>query len=177
MPEESRGVSVTITPIDTERRFVLVQRSLADDTLAGYWAYPGGRAETSETVIGTIVRELSEEVGLTPTGRAFFVDAYDLGKRQGLHFAVEVTNTDVSLDEDLQDWRVLSFDDPTVSYVPRIPGLDNHLAYIQRRFRDYDLVSSVFDVSDDADARAALSRLLWSDMDELDLVVAKFLNS
>lgn len=87
--DAAKGISVTVTPI-FDGRFLFVQRNASDAVLGGYWCFPGGKVHVGETLAAAVRRELAEETGLTPTGRAFFVDSYLLGDRVGAHFAVEV---------------------------------------------------------------------------------------
>jgi len=61
---------VTHPPIDVvagvisfEGRFLITQR-LADDTLGGYWEFPGGKVEPGEDLRAALKRELLEELGL-----------------------------------------------------------------------------------------------------------------
>ncbi len=62
---------VTHPPIDVvagvisfEGRFLITQR-LADDTLGGYWEFPGGKVEPGERPEDALIRELHEELGIT----------------------------------------------------------------------------------------------------------------
>jgi 8-oxo-dGTP diphosphatase len=61
---------VTHPPIDVvagvisfEGRFLITQR-LADDTLGGYWEFPGGKVEPGEELKAALHRELLEELGV-----------------------------------------------------------------------------------------------------------------
>ena len=49
--------------IDRDGRILLTERP-AGKPLAGYWEFPGGKVETGETPEETVVRELSEEIGI-----------------------------------------------------------------------------------------------------------------
>lgn len=49
----------------------LAQRS-ADSHMANMWEFPGGKIEQGETPEQALVRELMEEVGITPTGFSLF---------------------------------------------------------------------------------------------------------
>lgn len=48
-----------------EGRVLLVQRS-PNTSYPLYWVFPGGREEPGETGLQTLVRELSEELGINP---------------------------------------------------------------------------------------------------------------
>ncbi len=61
---------VTHPPIDVvagvirrDGRFLITQR-MADDTLGGYWEFPGGKVEKGEDLRDALRRELQEELGI-----------------------------------------------------------------------------------------------------------------
>jgi len=77
-----------------------------------------------------------------------------LGERVGVHFAVEVASGEVKLAE-LQDYAWVDHHTQRAQYSPRIPGIDNHLFYIQnqleqlgdaawRPLEQYDLLAKRF---------------------------------
>ena len=43
---------------------VLITQRLADDTLGGYWEFPGGKVEPGEEPAAALKRELAEELGI-----------------------------------------------------------------------------------------------------------------
>jgi 8-oxo-dGTP diphosphatase len=49
--------------IDADGRVLLAQRP-EGKSLAGFWEFPGGKVEPGETPEETVIRELSEEVGI-----------------------------------------------------------------------------------------------------------------
>ncbi len=153
------GVTVTFTAVHNGR-FLFVQRLAGDPILGGYWCFPGGKLEVGETVAAAIERECLEETALALTGRAFFVDSYLLGKRLGLHFAVEATSDQIKLDE-LQDYAWVSSVTDLARFNPRIPGIDTHLHYIIDHLDRFENI--------DRD-------LAWSNLEQFDLVEHRFLN-
>jgi mutator protein MutT len=50
---------------------LLVRRSLHRSTYPGLWSFPGGHVEQGETLADALVREVQEEVGVTPTTLSF----------------------------------------------------------------------------------------------------------
>jgi 8-oxo-dGTP diphosphatase len=50
---------------------LLARRSPHGATYAGLWSFPGGHVEPGETLTDALVREVQEEVGVTPTAFAF----------------------------------------------------------------------------------------------------------
>jgi 8-oxo-dGTP diphosphatase len=149
----AKGVTVTFTPVFNSK-FLFVQRQKDDPILGGYWGFPGGKVHVGETLIGALIRELQEETGLDPTGRAFFVDSYLLGERVGVHFAVEVAHDSVTLQElDAHAW-VVSLED-LLQFTPRIAGIENHLHYIKDRLK-------------------AAPRTAWQELEQFDLIRERF---
>jgi len=62
---------VTHPPIDVvagvirrEDGRVLITQRLADDTLGGYWEFPGGKVDPGEDLKAALHRELTEELGV-----------------------------------------------------------------------------------------------------------------
>ncbi len=61
---------VTHPPIDVVagviRRdgLLLIAQRLPDDTLGGYWEFPGGKVERDEALVDALKRELQEELGV-----------------------------------------------------------------------------------------------------------------
>ncbi|CAN5547070.1 hypothetical protein BH09PLA1_BH09PLA1_14250 [soil metagenome] len=46
-------------------RLVLITQRKADDTLGGYWEFPGGKCEIGETLEQCLARELREEIDIS----------------------------------------------------------------------------------------------------------------
>jgi 8-oxo-dGTP diphosphatase len=43
---------------------LLITQRLADDTLGGYWEFPGGKVDPGEELRAALARELAEELGV-----------------------------------------------------------------------------------------------------------------
>ena len=56
--------------IDADGRVLLAKRPTGKN-LAGLWEFPGGKIETSETPIDTLIRELNEELGVNTEASCF----------------------------------------------------------------------------------------------------------
>jgi 8-oxo-dGTP diphosphatase len=56
-------IDVVAGVIRREGRFLITQR-LPEDTLGGYWEFPGGKVEQGEELTAALRRELAEEVGV-----------------------------------------------------------------------------------------------------------------
>lgn len=136
MLEEASGISVTISPY-FNGKVLLVKRSLSDKHFPGYWAFPGGRVNSYETLTAAAIRECAEETNLKSAGKIFYVDSYLIGKRIGVHFCLEVENQNVLLDEkELISFAWVERLDDMKKLSPRIPGLDNHLMLIKKRLAE-----------------------------------------
>jgi mutator protein MutT len=53
-----------------DRKILLAQRSLQRKAYPGSWSFPGGHVEHEETVEEALVREVREELGVSPTAFA-----------------------------------------------------------------------------------------------------------
>ncbi len=62
--EVAVGVLIERDERGREGRFLLTSRP-ADKVYAGFWEFPGGKLESSETVEQALRRELHEELGIT----------------------------------------------------------------------------------------------------------------
>ncbi len=164
----AKGITVTFTPV-YKGRFLFVQRQLNDEVLGGYWCFPGGKVHVGETLVGALTRELEEETGLSPTGRAFFVDSYLLGDRVGAHFAVEVTHNNVALQE-LNSHAWVASVKELASFSPRVGGIENHLHYITTRLKALRELAQLTPAY-----RDALHQIGWQKLDEFNLVDKAFL--
>ena len=67
MLEDKPRVEAAIAIVVREDNLILVSRRRADDTLGGYWEFPGGKCEEGETLEQCVVRELREELDISAT--------------------------------------------------------------------------------------------------------------
>jgi 8-oxo-dGTP diphosphatase len=85
----------------------------------GYWALPGGRAEPSETVEQTIVREVKEETGLDVAVVRKIGEYHEQGVQGGVEydyyptcFLVKVVGGEMRKQQgEIQDIQLFSLDD------------------------------------------------------------------
>lgn len=56
---------------------LLARRSRQRKTYPGLWSFPGGHAEQGETMSEALIREVREEVGVTPTDTFFLASIRD----------------------------------------------------------------------------------------------------
>jgi mutator protein MutT len=61
-----KRTEVAIAIVKRGNRILICQRK-DDDTLGGYWEFPGGKREPGETLENCIARELMEEVAIKAT--------------------------------------------------------------------------------------------------------------
>lgn len=65
-------LTVTAAVISKGNKFLIARRS-AKKHLAGYWEFPGGKIEDSETAEECLKREIKEELGININIVAFFM--------------------------------------------------------------------------------------------------------
>lgn len=58
------AVPVVALALVDNRDFVLMQRRRKTSMHGGLWEFPGGKVEPGETMVGALVREISEELGI-----------------------------------------------------------------------------------------------------------------
>ena len=63
---ETHCIHVVIGLVLNKKKQVLIARRQKGQHLAGFWEFPGGKLEPSETPTQTLKRELLEEVNVTP---------------------------------------------------------------------------------------------------------------
>ena len=57
-------IDVVAAVIHREDGRLLITQRLADDTLGGYWEFPGGKVDPGEELRAALARELREELGI-----------------------------------------------------------------------------------------------------------------
>lgn len=119
--------NATITfMIEYRGKFILIERASTEKNFPGQWAFPGGKVEIGETGIDTIVREVHEELGLSLTDEAAFLNSYFFGESVGFAFLVRAVDNNVRLAPEIVKYRwVSSLDD--LREFSCISGIYNHL--------------------------------------------------
>ncbi|MGJ8664328.1 MAG: (deoxy)nucleoside triphosphate pyrophosphohydrolase [Marinicella sp.] len=67
-------IHVAILVLQNKNGEVLLTQRKADKHLAGYWEFPGGKVESSEQAIETLIRECQEELNYTPINPCKIID-------------------------------------------------------------------------------------------------------
>ncbi|WP_319779416.1 NUDIX domain-containing protein [Maridesulfovibrio sp.] len=71
--KKTQPIKVVAGIIWKENLFLSAERPTGKD-YAGWWEFPGGKVETSEALGEALVRELQEELGITPTSFDFWME-------------------------------------------------------------------------------------------------------
>ncbi|GAA4180481.1 (deoxy)nucleoside triphosphate pyrophosphohydrolase [Sphingobacterium ginsenosidimutans] len=91
---------------------VLICRRKTEKSLGGYWEFPGGKVEGSESYEESLLRELIEELNLKVEIKRHFFDTvhhYDKGAIELISFICSTSATVVeSTDHDLVEWVKVS---------------------------------------------------------------------
>jgi len=75
------ATAIIMFPLD---KILLIKRATVP--FKGYWALPGGRVDTGETVEQTAVREVKEETGLTVEITGKIGDYHEQGVQDGVKY-------------------------------------------------------------------------------------------
>ena len=63
---DNKRVEVAVGLVFNEQGQILIAQRPAHTSHAGFWEFPGGKIEAGETAEQGLVRELQEEIGVTP---------------------------------------------------------------------------------------------------------------
>ena len=75
--------ATAIIPFPPNKIFLIKRRNMP---FRGYWALPGGRVDSGETVEQTIVREVKEETGLDVTVVSKIGEYHEQGVQKGVEY-------------------------------------------------------------------------------------------
>ena len=65
-------LQIAVGIIRNPQNQIFITQRAADAHMANKWEFPGGKIESDETPEEALVRELQEEVGITPLGATLF---------------------------------------------------------------------------------------------------------
>ena len=65
-------LQIAVGIIRNPQNQIFITQRAADAHMANKWEFPGGKIESGETPEEALVRELQEEVGITPLGATLF---------------------------------------------------------------------------------------------------------
>lgn len=75
------GVKQVVAALLFREDRVLIAKRAADDPLAGFWEFPGGKIEDGESPQESLAREMLEEFQITVSVGDFFADSkHDYGR-------------------------------------------------------------------------------------------------
>ena len=95
-------ITVTAGIIKRDGRYLIAQRR-QDDTMGGYWEFPGGGVEPDETPDQCVVRELREELGVEARPLSLF-DSITDRDLVVLFYRCEITGEPQPLDCEQLQW-------------------------------------------------------------------------
>lgn len=107
-------------------QFLLIRRPLEEENYGGLWAFPGGKAEIGETPVETIWREVLEETGLSISDEYCPLDFYCFGNSVGMAVLLKASSNNLK-NHEFNDFKWVK-DLKDLEALPRIDGIDNHLA-------------------------------------------------
>lgn len=67
-----KTLQIAVGIIRNPQNQIFITQRAADAHMANKWEFPGGKIESGETPEQALVRELQEEVGITPIGATLF---------------------------------------------------------------------------------------------------------
>lgn len=93
----NRRISVRAMIIKDDKLFCVRQKPYNDLTSNGndWWCLPGGKLEANESLVDGLVREIIEELGVTPVvGNLLYIQQFSHEGQESLEFFFGVTNAD-----------------------------------------------------------------------------------
>lgn len=116
--------------IQKDDKFLIVKRKSSENIHPGKWSFPGGIVEKDESLEDALKREIKEEVNLTIKKIIKKVSSYsykrpDKNTTQGQCFLVEVTDYNVKINEDLEDFKWITVEE--LNKYPHIEGMEEEL--------------------------------------------------
>jgi 8-oxo-dGTP diphosphatase len=103
----SNRIRVVAAVIKKEDKYLITRRAPSKH-LAGFWEFPGGKIEEGETPEACLIREIDEELDITVSVRAFFMEnehIYPSKKIILIAFFCEMTAGEITLkDHDKFEW-------------------------------------------------------------------------
>ncbi len=80
------GIIVHTVIINSEGKFLIIQRASDNDVYPSLWDIPGGTLETGEDPKEGAIREIKEETGLTVSDLKLFTYTSNIDKEKGIQF-------------------------------------------------------------------------------------------
>ncbi|OGY33351.1 MAG: hypothetical protein A3E37_00935 [Candidatus Andersenbacteria bacterium RIFCSPHIGHO2_12_FULL_46_9] len=103
---------------NTSRQFLLIKRSAKYSSIVDQWDIPGGRMEPGTNLLTNLVRETSDETGLTIAYQPILLAAQDIFTKDNQHIVcltylsrakgVVTLNTDEAIDYKWCSWTELT---------------------------------------------------------------------
>lgn len=124
----------TIIKNKDKTKVLVVKRNENEIAYPGYWAFPGGKVESNETIFEALKRETLEEVGLDLVeGYKKFIGDFNFQRKDGLNviglvFEVLAKSQEVILDKDFEDFKWVNLNES--EKLKLIPGMEKELKIV-----------------------------------------------
>ncbi len=111
-------------------KFLIVKRSAREIAYPGKWSFPGGKVEQGDSVMDTLKKEVTEEVGLAIDDYKRYLYDFTFVRPDGHNvvgfcFEVRARSENVTLSEDFEDFAWIAPEE--LQNYDHIPGMEKEV--------------------------------------------------